>query len=127
MLCRLCVVAMELLTSTLYKYFLWYFYQVYYANKNAKRKKANEQGGHTKERRLYNNGYDDENYDYIIRAGDMLSERYKIDSLIGKGSFGQVRYFRTIRPITANFILTLLTPTKNSMVLTGFEFAPSGF
>ena len=62
--------------------------QVYYANK--KRKKANEQGVHKKERRLYNNGYDDENYDYIIRAGEMLSDRYKIDSLIGKGSFGQV-------------------------------------
>jgi dual specificity tyrosine-phosphorylation-regulated kinase 1 len=71
-----------------------YFYQVYYANK--KRKKANEQGGHKKERRLYNNGYDDENYDYIIRAGEMLSERYKIDSLIGKGSFGQVWFSFTV-------------------------------
>lgn len=72
----------------------YFVLKVYYANK--KRKKANEQGGHKKERRLYNNGYDDENYDYIIRAtvpghnGDMLSDRYKIDSLIGKGSFGQV-------------------------------------
>ena len=68
-----------------------YFVQVYYANK--KRKKENElveRLQKKKERRLYNNGYDDENYDYIIRAGDMLSDRYKIDSLIGKGSFGQV-------------------------------------
>ncbi|XP_028400070.1 dual specificity tyrosine-phosphorylation-regulated kinase 1A-like [Dendronephthya gigantea] len=62
--------------------------EVYYANK--KRKKRNEQGSGGKVKRLYNNGYDDENYDYIIRAGDMLSDRYKIDSLIGKGSFGQV-------------------------------------
>ena len=62
--------------------------KVYYANK--KRKKANEQGGHTNKKRVYNNGHDDENYDYIIRAGDMLSDRYRIDSLIGKGSFGQV-------------------------------------
>ena len=64
-----------------------FFLQVYYAKK---RKKGNEQGVHKKERRLYNNGFDDENYDYVIRAGEKLSERYEIHSLIGKGSFGQV-------------------------------------
>ena len=63
-------------------------FQVYYANK--KRKKVNEHGGHKKEPRLYNNGYDDENYDYVVRAGEKLSDRYEIHSLIGKGSFGQV-------------------------------------
>lgn len=61
--------------------------ELYYAKK---RKKVNEPGGHNVERRLYNNGYDDENYDYIIRAGEKLSDRYEIHSLIGKGSFGQV-------------------------------------
>ena len=80
------------------------FIQVYYAKKN-KRKKENEQGGRNKERRLYNNGYDDVNSDYIIRAGDMLSDRYKIDSLIGKGSFGQVCLVR--------FILHVKTPETN--------------
>lgn len=58
--------------------------EVYYANKKPKKpKKGNEQG-------VYNNGYDDENYDYVIRAGEKLSDRYEIHSLIGKGSFGQV-------------------------------------
>ena len=37
-----------------------------------------------------NDGYDDENYDYIIRGGEKFLDRYEIDSLIGKGSFGQV-------------------------------------
>ncbi|RNA30537.1 dual specificity tyrosine-phosphorylation-regulated kinase 1A-like [Brachionus plicatilis] len=41
-------------------------------------------------RRLYNDGYDDENYDYIVKSGERFLDRYEIDSLIGKGSFGQV-------------------------------------
>lgn len=43
-----------------------------------------------KERKLYNDGYDDENHDYIIRPGEKFLDRYEIESLIGKGSFGQV-------------------------------------
>lgn len=33
---------------------------------------------------------DDENHDYIIRIGEMFNYRYRIESSIGKGSFGQV-------------------------------------
>ena len=50
-------------------------------------------GGHShrkKERKLYNDGYDDENHDYIVKSGERFMDRYEIDSLIGKGSFGQV-------------------------------------
>ena len=43
-----------------------------------------------KERKLYNDGFDDENHDYIIKHGEKFLDRYEIDSLIGKGSFGQV-------------------------------------
>ncbi len=43
-----------------------------------------------KEKRLYNDGYDDEYFDYIVRSGEKFLDRYEIDSLIGKGSFGQV-------------------------------------
>jgi len=67
--------------------------QVYYAKK--KRRAQQTQGeesnaSHKKERTLYNDGYDDDNHDYIIRNGEKFLERYEIDSLIGKGSFGQV-------------------------------------
>ncbi len=48
-----------------------------------------------KERKIYNDGYDDENHDYIIKAGEKFLDRYEIDSLIGKGSFGQVRLRQT--------------------------------
>ena len=42
-----------------------------------------------KERRL-NAGYDDDNHDYVVKPGEKWMDRYEIDSLIGKGSFGQV-------------------------------------
>ncbi|EDS34335.1 Dual specificity tyrosine-phosphorylation-regulated kinase [Culex quinquefasciatus] len=64
---------------------------VYYAKK--KRRAQQTQGedtSHKKERKLYNDGYDDENHDYIIKNGEKFLDRYEIDSLIGKGSFGQV-------------------------------------
>lgn len=39
---------------------------------------------------MINDGFDDENHDYIIRPGEVFCDRYEIDSLIGRGSFGQV-------------------------------------
>ncbi|VDL34539.1 unnamed protein product [Hymenolepis diminuta] len=33
--------------------------------------------------------YTDANYDYIVRPGEVWMNRYYMDSLIGKGSFGQ--------------------------------------
>ena len=50
-----------------------------------------ENGLHKKEKRNLNDGYDDDNHDYIVRPGEVWLERYTIDCLIGKGSFGQVR------------------------------------
>lgn len=47
-------------------------------------------GQHKKERKVYNEGFDDDNHDYIIKAGEKFEDRYEIDTLIGKGSFGQV-------------------------------------
>ncbi|KAJ8970939.1 hypothetical protein NQ314_000954 [Rhamnusium bicolor] len=64
---------------------------VYYAKK--KRRAAQIQGedsSHKKERKIYNDGFDDDNHDYIVKNGEKFLERYEIDSLIGKGSFGQV-------------------------------------
>nr|XP_008530314.1 PREDICTED: dual specificity tyrosine-phosphorylation-regulated kinase 1B [Equus przewalskii] len=46
--------------------------------------------GTKKEKKVLNHGYDDDNHDYIVRSGERWLERYEIDSLIGKGSFGQV-------------------------------------
>ena len=40
--------------------------------------------------KIFNDGYDDEYNDYIIRPGEKFVDRYEIESLIGKGSFGQV-------------------------------------
>ncbi|XP_018570401.1 serine/threonine-protein kinase minibrain isoform X1 [Anoplophora glabripennis] len=65
--------------------------EVYYAKK--KRRAAQIQGedsSHKKERKIYNDGFDDDNHDYIVKNGEKFLERYEIDSLIGKGSFGQV-------------------------------------
>lgn len=65
--------------------------EVYYAKK--KRRALPAQGddsSNKKEKRVYNDGYDDDNYDYIIKNGEKWMDRYEIHSLIGKGSFGQV-------------------------------------
>ncbi|XP_065207977.1 serine/threonine-protein kinase minibrain isoform X2 [Planococcus citri] len=65
--------------------------EVYYAKKKRRAQQSQgEDSSHKKERKLYNDGYDDENHDYIIRTGEKFLDRYEIDSLIGKGSFGQV-------------------------------------
>jgi len=70
--------------------------QVYYhrkrvrAEKRAREKQSAELSGRKKERLVINDGYDDENHDYIVNPGERWNDRYEIDSLIGKGSFGQV-------------------------------------
>lgn len=66
--------------------------QVYYAKKKRRAQQyLGEDGSHKKERKLYNDGYDDDNHDYIIKQGEKFLDRYEISSPIGKGSFGQVR------------------------------------
>lgn len=46
-----------------------------------------EDGSHKKERKLYNDGWDDDNHDYIIKNGEKFLDRYEIDSLIGEFFF----------------------------------------
>ncbi|TRY78525.1 hypothetical protein TCAL_13635 [Tigriopus californicus] len=67
--------------------------EVYYAKKKRRAQQAQvEDSTHhrKKERKLYNDGFDDEHHDYIIKTHERFLDRYEIDSLIGKGSFGQV-------------------------------------
>lgn len=66
--------------------------QVYYTKKKRRAQQVPPEDSSTKkERKVYNDGYDDDNYDYIVKNGEKWLDRYEIDSLIGKGSFGQVR------------------------------------
>lgn len=65
--------------------------QVYYAKKKRRHQQGQgEDSSNKKERKIYNDGYDDDNFDYIVKNGEKWMDRYEIDSLIGKGSFGQV-------------------------------------
>ncbi|XP_065120969.1 dual specificity tyrosine-phosphorylation-regulated kinase 1A [Paramisgurnus dabryanus] len=65
--------------------------EVYYAKKKRRHQQGQgEDSSNKKERKLYNDGYDDDNFDYIVKNGEKWMDRYEIDSLIGKGSFGQV-------------------------------------
>jgi serine/threonine protein kinase len=43
-----------------------------------------------KKTKQYNNGWDDENYDYKLAPNETLLDRYELKERIGKGSFGQV-------------------------------------
>ncbi|KAG1658631.1 Serine/threonine-protein kinase minibrain [Nymphon striatum] len=64
--------------------------EVYYAKKKRRAQQAQgDDSSHKKERKVHNDGFDDDNHDYIIRTGEKFLDRYEIDSLIGKGSFGQ--------------------------------------
>lgn len=65
--------------------------EVYYAKKKRRAQHVPpDDTSHKKERKIFNEGYDDDNYDYIVKNGERWMDRYEIDSLIGKGSFGQV-------------------------------------
>ncbi len=64
---------------------------MYYTKKKRRAQQVPPEDSSTKkERKVYNDGYDDDNYDYIVKNGEKWLDRYEIDSLIGKGSFGQV-------------------------------------
>lgn len=66
--------------------------QVYYAKKKRRATLVPPDDTILKKNRGQNNsGYDDEHHDYIINRGEKFLDRYEIESLIGKGSFGQVR------------------------------------
>lgn len=66
-------------------------FKVYYAKKKRRHQQGQgEDSSNKKERKIYNDGYDDDNFDYIVKNGEKWLDRYEIDSLIGKGSFGQV-------------------------------------
>lgn len=73
---------------------------MYYAKK--KRRAQHAQGddsSHKKERKIYNDGYDDDNHDYIIKNGEKFLDRYEIDSLIGKTrrlQFDLIRVFEGV-------------------------------
>lgn len=78
-------------------------YQVYYTKKKRRAQHVPPEDSSTKkERKVYNDGYDDDNYDYIVKNGEKWLDRYEIDSLIGKGSFGQVRHLRSERELTSS-------------------------
>lgn len=68
---------------------------MYYAKKKRRHQQGQgEDSSHKKERKVFNDGYDDDNYDYIVKNGEKWMDRYEIDSLIGKGSFGQVLVYK---------------------------------
>ncbi|XP_050415120.1 dual specificity tyrosine-phosphorylation-regulated kinase 1A isoform X2 [Patella vulgata] len=68
--------------------------EVYYAKKKRRAQVTQGDESGNKNRKVnvhsYNEGYDDANHDYMVNPGEKWLERYEIDSLIGKGSFGQV-------------------------------------
>jgi len=75
--------------------------------KNGKRPKpgVDSTSSRKKEKLVLNEGYDDENHDYIVKPGERWNDQYEIDSLIGKGSFGQVSF--------VTLFLTLLSEYYN--------------
>lgn len=79
--------------------------EVYYAAKRARRKEPG----------FNNDGYDDENHDYIVKSGEVWQDRYEIRGLLGKGSFGQVAeaYDRLLHQKVAVKIIKNKTAFRN--------------
>jgi len=70
--------------------------QVYYEKRKRRQDEkaaaAQSQAGTSKKERkgTVNNGWDDENFDYIVKSGEIFNDHYIVSNVIGKGSFGQV-------------------------------------
>ena len=69
---------------------VFFLSQTYYEEREARKqarkaKAASKQGSGTQ-----NNGWDDDNFDYIFAQNEIIDNRYKLIKRIGKGSFGQV-------------------------------------
>lgn len=62
-----------------------------------------EDGSHKKERKLYNDGWDDDNHDYIIKNGEKFLDRYEIISLIGKPQ-GAASWANNVRIIVVYWV-----------------------
>lgn len=64
------------------------FQMIYYFNPNLKRKHLSlSNDGETK---VFNNGFDTEDGDYLYEAGDHINYRYEIIKKLGRGAFGVV-------------------------------------
>jgi len=55
-----------------------------------KKRKKEQQSDPQRKERKFNDGYDDEKADYIIRLGELWGDRYEVKRVLGRGSFGQV-------------------------------------
>ena len=64
--------------------------QVYYSKKKRPHHSGGGAHGADRAKKGKSEDWDDENHDYKVRPGERWLDRYEIDSLIGKGSFGQV-------------------------------------
>jgi len=76
--------------------------QIYYNTK----KKAEQTTGKDS-----NDGYDDDNADFIIKINDVLYDRYVISSILGKGSFGQV--VKCFDKVDNQFVAIKIIKNKN--------------
>lgn len=73
--------------------------RLYYKSQNKRRNSSDPHSDNpslssassaTKRSKLFNNGYDDSEHNYLIVPGEIWNDKYRIIRLLGKGSFGQV-------------------------------------
>jgi dual specificity tyrosine-phosphorylation-regulated kinase 2/3/4 len=63
------------------------YHKIYFLGIQSKKIRANPNNPH-------NFGFDDERGDYNVALYDHISYRYEVLQFLGKGSFGQVRFFQ---------------------------------
>ena len=106
--------------------------QVYYEKRKRRQEEkasnANQGGQSTKQRKgSFNHGWDDENYDYVVKNGELFNDRYTVSTVIGKGSFGQV--VKALDNTTQEWVAIKIIKSKKPFLQqakTEIELLPAG-
>mmetsp|Transcript_25733 Transcript_25733/g.38702 ORF Transcript_25733/g.38702 Transcript_25733/m.38702 type:complete len:451 (+) Transcript_25733:291-1643(+) len=64
---------------------------------------------------VYNSGYDDDEYNYIVTENEVFADRYVLKERIGKGSFGQV--VRAVDQETGDEVAIKIIKSKRQFML----------
>lgn len=76
---------------------------------------------------MYNDGYDDDNHDYIIKHGEKFLDRYEIDSLIGMYKNLTIMWMQFLGSKLTTFMFILLGKGSFGQVVKAYDHEEQGY